>query len=56
MESDASGGFGVGQERLVVEEQGQFGPLPQLISDGTTLDQGSGLGQKLRWKFRGVGR
>ena len=27
MESDAGGGLGVGQERLVMEEQGQFGPL-----------------------------
>jgi hypothetical protein len=56
MESDASGGLGVGQERLVVKEQGQFSPLPQLISDGTTLDQGLGLGQELGWKSRGVGR
>jgi hypothetical protein len=54
MESDASGGLGVGQERLVVKEQGQFGPLPQLISDGTTVDQGSGLGQELGWEFRRV--
>jgi hypothetical protein len=56
MESDAGGGLGVGQEWVLVEEQGQFGPLPQLIAGGTTAGQGSGLVQELGWKFRGISR
>ncbi len=47
MESHACGGLGVGQERLIVEEQGQFGTLPQLIPDGATAGEDSGLGGEL---------
>jgi hypothetical protein len=56
MESNESGGLGIRQERLVVEEKGQFGSLTQLIVCGTTQDQGLGLGQELGRKFGPIGR
>jgi hypothetical protein len=56
VESDAGGGLGVGQERLMAKEEGQFGSLTQLIVGGTTVDQGLGLSQELGREFGPVGR
>jgi hypothetical protein len=55
MESNAGGGLGVGQGRLIVQEQGQFGPLPQLVADGAAADENSGLGEELGGEVGAVG-
>jgi hypothetical protein len=55
MESHAGGGLGVGQERLIVQEQGQFGALPQLIPDGATAGEDLGLGEELGGEVGAVG-
>jgi hypothetical protein len=55
MESHAGSGLGVGQERLIMQEQGQFGALPQLIPDGTTAGEDSGLGEELGGEVGAVG-
>ena len=48
MESHAGRGLGVGQERLPVQEEDRFGPLPQLVSDGPPSGDLSGLFEELR--------
>ena len=54
VESDAGRGLGIGQERLVVKEEGQFGSLTELIAGGATVDQGLGLCQELGREFGAI--
>jgi hypothetical protein len=55
MQLHAGRGLGIGQERVIVQEQGQFSPLPQLIPDGTTTNEGAGLGQEVSGEVGAVG-
>jgi hypothetical protein len=54
MELHAGRSLGVGEERLPMQEQDQFGPLPQLVPNGPAADDGLGLSQEIRGEFGAI--
>jgi hypothetical protein len=48
MQSHAGRGLSVGPGRLPVQEEDQFGTLPQLVSDGPSPHDRSGLIEEVR--------
>ena len=52
MEVEASGGFHIGKDRAVVQEQGQASALPEVRRGGAGTDEASGLGEELFGEVR----
>jgi len=50
MELHLSGGRGIRQERLLVQEQDKVRTLPQLKRDGALTDQACRLLKECRWE------
>ncbi len=49
-------GRGIGEQRLIVQEQGQLGALTELRPEGTTTCEGLGLGQEVGRKLGAITR
>jgi hypothetical protein len=56
MQIHARRGGGIGHQRLVMEEQDQAGPLPELIANRPLVNDFVCLIHELRGKGRSVGR
>jgi hypothetical protein len=56
MELYLCGGFDVGHQRLLRQEQHQGGPLPQLVRNGPLPDNLFNFLQERRWEHRAVAR
>src|SRR5262249_15038414 len=56
MRLDPRRGLGVRQGRFLVQEEHQGSPLPQLILDRSSANDGPGPGQEVRREVRAIGR
>jgi len=52
VEVEASGGFHIGKDRVVAQEQGQASALPEVSRGGAGTDEASGLSEELFGEVR----